>query len=88
MIINFSYYEKLVLAFQIQWLRVVISVPLLSVITIACAFYWLCDWTPTDEESKFVCEKLLNQSNVPFSADYVSNPIVEKFVKIGLFLYD
>ncbi len=27
MIINFSYYEKLVLAFQIQWLRVVISVP-------------------------------------------------------------
>ena len=47
MIINFSYYEKLVLAFQIQWLRVVISVPLLSVITTACAFYWLCDWTPT-----------------------------------------
>ncbi|CAJ0761878.1 8737_t:CDS:10 [Entrophospora sp. SA101] len=55
-----------------------------SVITTTHAFYWLHDCKLTEEESKFIRGKLLNQPNVPFSANYASNPIVEKFYRSAI----
>ncbi|CAG8471478.1 20193_t:CDS:2 [Racocetra fulgida] len=56
-----------------------------SILGIARAFHWIRDWNITEEESEFIRRKLLYQSNAPFHADYVLNPVVKKFVKIGLF---
>ncbi|CAG8592147.1 4995_t:CDS:2, partial [Acaulospora colombiana] len=56
-----------------------------GIISTARAFHWIRDWNITDEESEFIRKKLLHQIGIPFSADYASNPVTNKFVKMGLF---